>query len=168
MEPHGVTIDTSVFKDYLNPDKNKDDHIDKLLSVLAKRRFRLCVDADKRIENEYDTQLGPTIRNQDEARFERQMLQFWLVLTPKTTYAVNMGDDLMVQLKRVIMEHKESLDRIFVYVAITANTKMVTNDGKHIVDRRKDLRRLAKKRSADLVDFLTSQGALDDLANWPG
>jgi hypothetical protein len=147
------------------PQKNTNDHIDKLLSILARRGYRLCVDDAKRIEGEYE--VGPIIQNRDETRFERQMLEFWLVLNPKIPISVAMGDDLMTQIKRVIVERKESLDRIFVYVAIHGNTRMVTNDGQHIIDRRRDLRKLAKRRSAHDVDFLTSEQASDGLADWP-
>src|SRR2546423_13504212 len=103
MDPFGVTIDTSVFKDYLNPEKNTNNHIDTLLAVLARKKYRLCVDEAKRIEGEYEAQLGPIIRNRDETDFARQMLQFWLVVNPKTLFPLDMGDELMEHLKRIIV-----------------------------------------------------------------
>src|SRR6266446_5471146 len=166
MDSLGVTIDTSVFKDYLNPEKNTNNHIDTLLAVLARKKYRLCVDEAKRIEGEYEAQLNPIIRNRDETDFARQMLQFWLVVNPKTPLPLDMDDDLMTQIKRVILERKDSLERIFVYVAIRGNTRLVTNDATHILDRRRDLRKAAKKVSADQVDFLHSVDAADTLGEW--
>jgi PIN domain nuclease of toxin-antitoxin system len=167
MHPKRVAIDTSVFMDYLNPEKNTNDHIDTLLSVLAKRQYRLCVDADKRIEGEYEAQLRPILRNMDETKgFQRYVLQFWLESNPKERLPLDMGDELMTQIKKIIHERKESVDRIFVYAAITADTRLVTNDGKHIIERRKELKKLAKKRDADNVNFMISEAAAADLANW--
>jgi hypothetical protein len=168
MGVFGVTIDTSVFKDYLNPEKNTDDHIDKLLSVLAKRKYRLCVDEGGRIDGEYKVQIGPIIQNRDEGGFERQMLAYWLVDNPRIPIPTDMGDELMVQIKRIIIEIKETLDRIFVYVAIRGQSRLVTNDGIHIVARRKELRKAAKKDGApkDKVDFLHSLEATANLAEW--
>jgi len=167
MHTRRIAIDTSVFMDYLNPEKNTSDHIDTLLSVLAKRQYRLCVDSDKRIEGEYESQLGPILRNTDETKgFQRYMLQFWLESNPKELLPLDMGDELMTKIKKIIHERKESVDRIFVYVAISADTRLVTNDGKHIIDGRRELKKVAKKRDADNVDFMTSEAAAADLGNW--
>jgi predicted nucleic acid-binding protein len=167
MNDWSVAIDTSVFMDYLNPDKNTNDHIDTLLSVLAKRKYRLCVDATDRIKGEYEDKVRPIIQNQEESGFERQLLIYWLDASPKNPREVDMGDALMVGIKGIVEERKESLDRIFVYVAIHADTKLVTNDSMHIIKRRQDLRKLAKRRKAKSVDFMTSEQAASDLANWP-
>jgi hypothetical protein len=170
MDPNAlaITIDTSVLMDYLNPEKNINDHIDTLLAVLAKRKYHLCVDSDDRIKGEYESKLRSIVKNRDESGFERQVLLFWLDVSSRVPVPLDMGDELMVGIKGIVFERKESLDRIFVYVAIHADTKFVTNDGTHIVSRRKDLRKLAKKsRGSKNVDFPNSQTASQDLANWP-
>jgi hypothetical protein len=169
MNQLAVVIDTSVFMDYLNPDKNTNDHIDTLLSVLGKKKYHLCVDKDDRIKSQYEDRIRPIIKNRDEGGFERKVLEYWLDASPKLPMEVDMGDALMVGIKGIIVEQKESLDRIFVYVAILADTKLITNDGIHIVQRRQDLRNLAKKQKPKKknVDFMTSEQAAGDLASWP-
>jgi predicted nucleic acid-binding protein len=167
MESPRVAIDTSVFMDYLNPQKNTNDHIDRLLSVLAKRKYHLCLDSDSRIQGEYESKIRPIIKNRDESGFERQMLQYWLDHSPKHSVPLDMGDDVMTRIKGIVAERKESLDRVFIYVAIHADTKLVTNDSVHIIDRRRDLRKLAKRRTAHNADFMTSEQASADLGNWP-
>ncbi|MCI0642757.1 MAG: hypothetical protein L0Y72_27410 [Gemmataceae bacterium] len=152
--------------DYLNPEKNTNDHIDTLLSVLGKRKYQLAVDGNDRIKGEYEKQIRPIIRNRDESGFESRVLLYWLDACPRFPVPLDMGDELMTKIKGIVVERKESLDRIFVYVAIMANTKLVTNDGTHIIDRRKDLRKLAKKRDADNVNFMSSKNASEDLSNW--
>jgi hypothetical protein len=164
-----VTIDTNVFKDFLNTGeegKNKDDHIDRLLVGLAKRHYRLCVDDQNRIDNEYKNQIGPTIAKLNETDMARYVLDYWLNKAQRETVPLDMQDALMKRIAGVIIEHKESLDRILIYVAIKSNTILITNDEAHIVSRRKGLRKIAKREGSKNFDVLSSAEAAGVYLSW--
>ena len=133
--PHhdSIAIDTNVFEHLLNPQMNVDHHIDAVLSHLSVNRIILAVDDGGRIAGEYQHILEPIIRNANDQGPELYMLRYWMTMAPRITVPVDFASDLMIAIRNVIIEMTESVDRIFVYVALSLQSSLVSNDVNHIV-----------------------------------
>jgi hypothetical protein len=168
----GITIDSSVFEHLFNTEKNTNKHIDSLLGELLKRSYQLCIDESDRITGEYETRLVPIIKNSDDTDDRRRLLEYWILANPKLPpYPIDFKDALMKAIKIIIHEKSETIDRVFVYVAISSDTRILSNDqhivgSKNIIGRREDLAKLAKKEKKKAVAFLMSHEAANDIVNW--
>ena len=126
-----VAIDTNVFVHLLNPQNNQDRHINGLLGHLAEQRIALLVDGGGRIIGEYNQQLRE-LSGQDD-RDEIHILRYWALNAPRRAVPVSGDDALMTSIRRVIVEQSETVDRIFVYVALKEGKVLISNDERHIV-----------------------------------
>ena len=129
-----VAIDTNVFEHLLDPQENADLHINKLLVFLHELGTSLIVDNGKRISNEYNHRIGPRIANQYDTRNEIYILRYWVEYAPRQEVQVFGADTLMTAIGNVIVELREAVDRIFVYVAFRQGKVLISNDKAHIVD----------------------------------
>ena len=128
-----VAIDTNVFVHLLNTEENTHSHINKLLVHLWNYCIALVIDDNGRILGEYERIITPVVKNLDENLNERAILLYWILYAERCEVPLDMGDDLMRAIRRVIVESSESVDRIFVYVAFKMGTILITNDDVHIV-----------------------------------
>ncbi len=147
-----VAIDTNVFEHLLNPQENTCGHITVLLTALAKCGSVLIVDEKQEIEKEYNHRLKKLIKaahNKDQ-RVGR-LLRFWIRAKPKskTRIAVNYNDALMTGIKRIIP--RNSIDRIFVYVALHKDRALISNDHWDIIGEKKNLLRLRKGANSAIL-----------------
>lgn len=152
-----ITVDTNVFVQLFNPKYNHDGHIDNLLGALAEDGAILCVDDKKRIESEYITHIVPLF----EAAADQTLRVYWLRYFMNSDWRVipvTFGDQLMVSIRRQI-RFAEPSDHVFVYVAISSNTVLVSNNVDHITNHRNQLRKCCKTHRSKLTDFVTSQQA---------
>lgn len=160
-----IAIDTNVFEHLLNPQENVCGHIDVVLKYLEDCNATLISDSKGRIEGEYDNRLGRLIECAPEGP-QRQILEYWINVCHRYKVDLKFDDQLMGGIESVIREPKETVDRIFVYVAFKSGRHLITNDRLHIVDgpekkkghRRAKLLKILKKRGRNIraVDILTS------------
>lgn len=159
-----IAIDTCVFLHLLNKDPrtqvNEDSHIDDLLGHPEVRKLSLCVDTTNKIGAEYQTKLDPIVRKEDDTRTEIYILRFWMNMCPREPILTDPTDALMARIREVIPERNENADRAFVYVACRGDCCLVTNDGEHILPRRKKLWRRTQRERGENTKFLTSREAV--------
>ena len=169
-----LAIDTNVFLDILNPEKNTNSHINKLLEHLQKCSVMLIVDEEREIEKEYSCRIRQIVEGisvTQEKTNERYMLRYWLYKSERHRVPVTSEDELMRGIKKIIYEDDENVDRIFVYVAFMAEKILITNDKKDILfgtkqesanyetHRRTRLLNMANQHQFSGVGILTSQEA---------
>ena len=164
-----VAIDTNVFEHLLNPEHNADKHIGRLLGYLQSNKTSLMVDNRGRITGEYSVHIMPIIKNAKETGNEVYLLRYWIAKENQLCTTVELQDELMKEIKRVVKEPNELADQTFVYVAFKRGRGLISNDRKHIVDgpprenkqgRRADrLLRETKRVRPDGAEILTSQEA---------
>ena len=170
-----IAIDTNVFEHLFNPEINLNDHIDSLLNFLASKEVKLIGDTKGRIANEYKTRLGHFFDSQDSAvKITHQnyieILRYWFrPETLKKKISVHQGNSLMQAIKKIVT-NGDGTDRVFVYVSISADRILITNDRRDIIDlgnkrgeRRRKLHRLAKREGKKRVKILTSKEALEEV-----
>lgn len=168
-----IAIDTNVFEGLLNPQKNTEDHIGALLTVLALSGIRLLVDGENgRIVKEYRNRLARFFDRQSGSgevahQNHLEVLRYWFRLESHREVGVSHGDALMNAIKTII-DSGSATDRTFAYVAINENRILVTNDRKDFIDlgnrqeqRRQKLLRLARQQKKKQVGILTSQEAIN-------
>ena len=138
-----IAIDTNVFVHLTNPAMNPCKHINRLLIRLQKKEVALLVDTGGEIRGEYKRHLSNQIKKQGAAQqtlHEAQILKYWLYRASKKKVDVNKSDLLWKAIFSIIPEENEKIDRIFVYVAFAENRILVSNDCKHIINRRAQLK----------------------------
>lgn len=128
-----IAIDTNVFVHMFNDRENHEQHIDKLLRSLMSDSVDLCLDKSKFIATEYEEKLSRRIRESDDTGIRLQILRYWMDNDTKREVAIERTGDLMRNIKGVIHENRESVDRMFVAVAFVADVVFVTNDDIHIL-----------------------------------
>ena len=162
-----LAIDTNVFQHLLNPQNNIGSHINGLLEYLIRERATLVVDDHGLISSEYKQQLERRLGESNDIRNEIQILRYWVLHAQRYQVSVNVNDDLMKAIYKVIIEVSEDVDRTFVYVALQQGTILVSNDLRHIVrgplDEPEPRRTKLLSNTASLrpggADILTSQEA---------
>ena len=164
-----VAIDTNVFEHLLDPQENADLHINRLLVNLRELETCLIVDSGRRISSEYNHRIGHRIANTYDTRTEIYILRYWMEFAPRQEVQVSGVDNLMTEIKDVIIEQGEAVDRIFVYAAFRQGKALISNDKAHIVDgpiterggfpRRHRLLRRTRNSRPEGADILTSQEA---------
>ena len=165
-----VALDTNIFEQLLNPQENKDGHINVLLGHLQQECVSLLLDRECRIKREYTHRITPILRDAHERLNEAQILRYWLEYAPIMHSEVNLTDELMSIVSRIILEN-EAVDRILVYVALRQGKILVSNDHRHIVDgpsressqgpRRNRLLRKSRRKRPQGGEILTSLEAFD-------
>lgn len=158
-----IAIDTNIFEHLLNPAKNIDSHIDKLLGQLIRAQYQLLVDSTRKIGNEYLQKIVPILKNMDETRPQLPLLKFWMDTNIRHQVELNQTDNLMQQIRRVIHEIDEHADRAFVYVVCKKDSILVTNDRTHILCRRNDLLKRTKRERGRNTDIQCSNDAFNNL-----
>jgi len=154
-----IGIDTNVFEHLFNPDVNDDSHIDKLLGSLMRVQYQLLVDSTNKIGNEYQQEIIPIIRNNDEMRPQLPLLRYWMHPDIRLRVEIDRRDHLMQQIRSVIHERAEHADRAFVYVVCKKDSILVTNDRIHILDRRRELLRSTRRERGRNTDIQSSRDA---------
>lgn len=160
MPADEVTIDTNVFVHLFNPQNNRGNHIDKLLGSLVERRFGLCIDDQERILGEYRIHIIPLFKKADDEGLRVFWLRYFLLDANKKIVAVEHADQLMTSIRRAIYRAERS-DHVFVYVAITTDTILISNNPRHITDHRQVLRKSARRHGSKTTDFVDSEQAVD-------
>lgn len=123
--------------------------------------YQPLVDSTKKIRNEYQQMVIPIIRNMDETRPQLPLLRHWMLPETRRQVMLNQNDSLMQQIKGVIHEADEHADRAFVYVACSEDSTLVTNDGEHILGRRRELLRRTKRFRGRNTTIQSSSVAAD-------
>ena len=147
-----VAIDTNVFVDLSNKHKNVDGHITRLLGYILQLKTPLLVDSGGRISGEYNVQLSQTLQNSDDERTELLLLRYWILMAPRIEIQVQRNDDLMRVISKIVIEQSETVDRTFVYVALSKGAILVSNDELHIVFGNTKERSLSPRRRRLLKD----------------
>lgn len=159
-----IAIDTNVFLHLLNPQENMDSHINRLFQYLQRLRVALLVDDNGRILGEYNHHIVSRIQSLDETGNESYILRYWIDVAKHQETFVAGDDALMMAVRQVIVEQSETVDRIFVYVALKVGKILISNDRRHIVegspnepvDRRDRLLRNTRRLRPNGADILTS------------
>jgi len=128
-----IAIDTNVFEHLMNPQKNTCNHIYKLLTQFIKDKILLLTDNRRKIINEYLQNLPEYLKYKNDRMGEGTLLFHFLKIENHEVIHVDLSDNLMSAIKKIIPEHKKT-DRFFVYVAFKRNKIFVTNDRKDIID----------------------------------
>jgi hypothetical protein len=157
MSNPNITIDTNVFVHLLNPSNNEDENIDNLLGLLVEKEAILCVDDKDRIEGEYITHIVPLFSTAADQNLRIYWLRYFMN-SEWRVIPVRFGDPLMVSIRRQI-RFAEPSDHIFVYVAISSNTVLISNNEDHITNNRNQLRKCSKIHRSKSTDFMTSRQA---------
>lgn len=160
MREDRITIDTNVFQHLFNPEVNVGDHIDELLRKLMTQNRGLCRDASGRIFSEYRHILEPIIRGRSDNGSRLLLLRYWLSLARAVEVDVDFGDELMTGIKKCLKPSRaEPSDQVFAYVAIDADSGLISNDKGHLVRNRPALAKCARKRGRKRFDVSTSAEA---------
>ncbi|MCY3972877.1 MAG: hypothetical protein OXF52_01505 [Candidatus Dadabacteria bacterium] len=140
-----VAIDTNVFGHLTDRDKNKDGHINDLLEYLKEKSVDLLVDNKGVITGEYDHHLlnKEKLSQQPQRDTEVYLLEYWLVSKEPKKVNLDCNDDLAKSIKGIIHEPREKRDRVLVYVAFKEKSNLISNDERHIVNRRERLTELS-------------------------
>lgn len=157
-----IVIDTSVFMHVLNPEVNEGRHIDQLLSRLA-FTHELQIDKAGKIEIEYKRKLADAIKNMDEQRFEKQILQYWILIKHKNVINAEPSQQLSHAIKQIINDQTKTVDRCLVETAAITKSDLITNDGVDILNNANTLNRVIKKNGMTKIGFINSQKAYDTL-----
>ena len=173
---HGsVAIDTNVFEHLTNPQENPEQHIDGLLEYLISWRTELLVDGRNRINGEYNNRIVQKLKNSYETDNAASILKYWFIYATHRKIELKLNDRLMESIKRIIHEHTNRVDTIFVYVAFKEGKILISNDINDIVDgppserghspRRTRLQNATKKHRPNGAGILTSIEANDLVKN---
>ena len=156
-----IVIDTSVFMHILNPEVNENLHIDQLLSRLASTH-ELQIDKAGKIEVEYKRKLSDAIKNINEQRFEKQILQYWILTKKKNIIELEPSHQLRHGIKQIINDQTKSVDRCLVKTAALTNSNLITNDGVDILSNKNALNKEIRRNKLDKIKFMNSQEAFDE------
>ena len=155
-----IAIDTNVFGQLTDKSINANRHINKLLIVLIKDNVSLLVDKSGEIFSEYKHHLKPEKLEALQKTNEAQIMLYWMHVARKKEIIVDRSSNLWAHIHRVIPEPTEENDRIFVYVAFEKDRILVSNDFKHIINRRSDLKSFYANASRSVkADVMCSQKA---------
>lgn len=137
-----IAIDTNVFGHLTNEEINTCRHIHKLLRVPGKQDNKICllVDAGNSIFSEYRRHLNEEFLQLRQRKSEAQIIKYWLRFAPKQSVTVNKNEQLWDAIYKIVPEDQEEIDRIFIYVAFKKGRILLSNDFKHIVNRRDQLK----------------------------
>lgn len=166
-----ISIDTNVFMHLFDSKKSTNDHILYLIERLRKDEVRLLVDGPReksRILGEYDECLSPYVNSSLQwGRAEWKLLRYFLLPGNSKVVDIDQKEPLMESIKSIVGVRKgESVtDCFFVYVAFKKERVLVTNDGRDILSKRKQLKRKAKKLRLKGADILSSQEAYKKIAD---
>ncbi|MCP4105655.1 MAG: hypothetical protein GY749_08980 [Desulfobacteraceae bacterium] len=153
-----IVIDTNVFVHILNPEKNIGKHINQLLATIGSSH-ELCVDEGGKIAGEYKVILDAIIKNANGLLFEIYLLRYWLKLKPLRKIELN-DQQLRTAISK-ILDKNETADLCFTETAAVSECDLITNDDKHIGNKKKELKRALKKCKYKKTDILSSLEARD-------
>lgn len=157
-----IAIDTSVFGHLTNKKENPCGHINKLLVALIKDKIVLLVDTGKEISSEYTRHLTPEKLKTQQKKDEAQLIKYWMRFAPRKKIDVDKDSQLWKAIYGIITEKGkgEEVDRVFVYVAFNEGRILISDDKKHIVNRRKKLKSCCVGTSAPAgADVMSSEDA---------
>ncbi len=155
-----IVIDTSVFMHIRNVQVNQGRHIDILLSKLA-YTHQLQIDKARKIEVEYKRKLEDMIKNMDEQRFEKQILQFWILTKEKNVIDIEPSEQFSHAVKQIINDQTKTVDRCLVETAALTTSDLITNDGVDILNNANELKKVIKKNGMRNIRLMNSQNAYD-------
>lgn len=155
-----IVIDTSVFMHIRNLQVNNGRHIDLLLSKLA-YTHQLQIDKAGKIEIEYKRKLEDMIKNMDEQRFEKQILQFWILIKEKNIIELEPSQQFSHAVEQIINDKTKTVDRCLVETAALTISDLVTNDGVDILNNANELNIVIKKNGMKKIRLMNSQKAYD-------
>ena len=97
------------------------------------------MDNEGKISNEYSHHLlrGNFLKRND-INAEQHSIRYWMDFARRETVTI-CNDLLLNAIIKIIPEEKEETDRILVYVAFKKNRVLISNDVKHIINRREEL-----------------------------
>ena len=171
-----VVLDTNVLVNMLNPDRNIDEFLTRMVGKMIKDQRMLCLDEGERIDKEYHKQLGQTMaaRRPDES-LARQILRYFVEFG-KVNYehTERLKVDKTDKLMQCIGQHiplDEDMDRVMVYVAAKSGATLVTDDYDHILSddgkRETSLKKCAERfgdTNFDLMDTHSAKATLDSIS----
>lgn len=162
-----VALDINVLGHLLdsNPmkasDVNKDGHVTRLLEWLVDNNVRVLVDSEVEIWGEYERGLGLAL---DKAAENADRILLGYFLERKHHRQVEVADDVLLHRITETVPVSRNADRYYVYVAFKAGRPLVTNDYKHIRNKRDALlEKTEGYRCGEQEDVLTSREAYDRL-----
>jgi hypothetical protein len=154
-------IDTNVFEHLLYDEKNlvlgdldtktEEKHINKLLKFLQRQGYKLCMDKQKRIKEEYKYRLGQRIKNSSDERDEILILRYWILLHDPHFIDTEINLSLDKILKTIILnddDKPETTDCIFVHIAAMNRCNLVTNDSDYTLAEDPSSRNKNKKKTS--------------------
>ncbi len=153
-----IVIDTSVFMHVLNPEVNEGRHIDQLLSRVA-FTHELQIDKAGKIEREYKRKLLDAIKNIDEQRFEKQILQYWILTKKKNIIELEPSAQLKHAIEQIINDRTKGVDRCLVETAALTTSDLITNDGVDILNNANALNKEIKRTKLNKIKFMDSKKA---------
>ena len=158
-----IAIDTNVFGHLTNKSKNADKHINNLLIHFMNQKTSLLVDENGNILKEYDRHLNrPEFRERFEGKNEAYILYYWMHPDIRKKVTV-MNDNLRAAILNTIPEEQEEADRIFVYIAFVKGRILISNDDKHIIRRRDELRDVTRNLCPKGGDVMSSRTAINQM-----
>lgn len=136
-----VAIDTNIFGHIGNRSINKDKHINTLLEYLMKKKTCLLVDEGGEIAKEYKHHLGndENLRKKYANGREPYIIGYWMKVAKRKKIPVEIGSlwNVIQQcIPEGIPEVGDENDRIFVYIAFFSGKVLISNDHRHIINRR--------------------------------
>jgi hypothetical protein len=153
-----ITIDTCVFVHVVNNDANLNDHITHLLLRLRQKEHKLHVDAGNRVTKEYAQEISPILTSSKDIGVARILLRHWMDNDHHDPVVIDYTGPLLSRIHQVIPRN-ERVDAILVAVGITGNSRLVTNDGEHILGHKAHLLRRTRSYRGNGFDIVDSQRA---------
>ena len=159
LVPNCVAIDTNVFGHLGDCPENTGKHINNLLLFLMKHETYLLVDDGGEIAKEYKYHLNkPKFKEAYDKKDEVHIMGYWMNPDIRKKVSV-VKNGLWINIKSVIFEPKEMIDRILVYVAFVSKRVLISNDNTHITNRRGQLQEVVANLQLAGADVLTSSDA---------
>ena len=159
-----IAIDTNIFKDLLNPRKNTNCHIEKLLDALQSDCICLIVDKGGKIDGEYCTSIYNEVNDGNASSEYTELLRYWL--NSDDWKEVDTRNGPTSAIKNIIGQNN-TVDATFVCVAMVSDKTLITNDRADIINKGKrgKLLKLAKKmpckcKSFEILDSKEAHGKL--------
>ena len=161
-----IAIDACVFINLFDTRKsaNEDGHVDMVLSHYLLKDYQLLVDSTGKIGLDFKKIIIPILTGASEEGTQLTLLRQWMMPERHQVVDLQPTDLLMRAIRSVIYEPSESPDRAFVYVACKNGTDLISNDEIHILGRRGDLLKAAKKAGYKSTEIVSSKEAYEGIA----
>jgi hypothetical protein len=148
-----ITVDSNVFCwlfDY-RKENNEDRHVNALLGAMITQSYKLHIDSEGFIKQEYDDRVRPLILTKNACTNEVQLIRYFMETDHQEGIATSTHKELKKAVRQVIRGSQQAIDRYFVIVACVSGAPLISNNTKHINRHKVHLAKDAAARGYSLT-----------------